>query len=100
MDRISRRDAKRNAESAEKDNQWTGFHAETQRGTQRAQRRIMKSSCCFSLRSLRSSSRLCVKRLVILRLCVKRLVILRLCVKPLVILNPFFHGLSDQGLGP
>jgi hypothetical protein len=27
--RISRRDAKRNAESAEKDNQWTGFHAES-----------------------------------------------------------------------
>jgi hypothetical protein len=50
----------------------------------------MESSCGFSLRSLRSS----------LRLCVKPLVILRLCVKPLVILNPFFHGLSDQGLGP
>jgi hypothetical protein len=55
----------------------------------------MKSSCCFSLRSLRSSLRLCVKPLVILRLCVKPLVILRLCVKPLVILNPVFHSLSD-----
>jgi hypothetical protein len=36
----------------------------------------MKSSCCFSLRSLRSA--------------------LRLCAKPLVILNPFFHGRSGE----
>jgi hypothetical protein len=48
----------------------------------------MESSCGFSLRSLRSS----------LRLCVKPLVILRLCVKPLVILNPFFHSLSVNRL--